>query len=258
MQARPMTETDVDHWLEMRRTLWPHTEAERHEDEVASILANRSQKAAFVCCDESDVPIGFVEVFLRQHVDGCSTTPVGYIEGVFVRSDCRRQGIATKLVEAAERWARVRRCRQMASGADLDDALGQQLHDRFGFEEAERVVIFRKSLPDLESDGKQPSEQAPALSSVSESAPLVSVTREEGRPLWAALHVVVAMLGVVSLYYTNISSPDMLYGVMLPLVDVLCVLYALIVLAVWRYRVTTDERHRREALFSPDSDDKDG
>ncbi len=89
--------------------------------------------------------MGLVEVSLRPYAEGCETSPVGYLEGLYVRPVFRRRGIARLLVREAEAWARAQGCREMASDAELTNLLGQEVHRRLGYEEP-RLVCFRKSL----------------------------------------------------------------------------------------------------------------
>jgi aminoglycoside 6'-N-acetyltransferase I len=49
-------------------------------------------------------------------------------------------------VEAAETWARLRGFTEIASDTQLANHLSQDAHAALGFEEAERLVSFRKSL----------------------------------------------------------------------------------------------------------------
>lgn len=90
---------------------------------------------------------GFLEVaFRHDYVNGCETSPVACIEGLYVRPELRRQGIARLLYEAAERWGRSKGCTEMASDALIDNVISHQMHRRLGFQETKRVVYFRKAL----------------------------------------------------------------------------------------------------------------
>ena len=71
---------------------------------------------------------------------------MGYIEGWYVKSEFRRQGVGRQLVHAAEEWARSRGCTEMGSDSLLSNVDGQRAHVQLGYEEVDRVVTFRKAL----------------------------------------------------------------------------------------------------------------
>ncbi|HEX3627371.1 MAG TPA: GNAT family N-acetyltransferase, partial [Verrucomicrobiae bacterium] len=89
---------------------------------------------------------GFAEVGSRSLADGCSTSPVAYLEGWFVDRDLRRQGIGRSLVVAAEQWARERGFREFASDAELENLESQNAHVAIGFREVDRLVLYLKAL----------------------------------------------------------------------------------------------------------------
>jgi aminoglycoside 6'-N-acetyltransferase I len=91
--------------------------------------------------------VGFLEVDLRSHADGCNPSrPVGYIEGWYVAEDHRHRGIGRKLLAKAEDWARSHRCVEMASDAIIDNELSQRAHEALGYEVVDRCVHYRKEL----------------------------------------------------------------------------------------------------------------
>ena len=103
--------------------------------------------AQFIAYAASGQPQGLVEVALRSdYVNGTESSPVGFLEGLYVDRAFRQQGIAALLVKTAELWAREQGCTEMASDALLDNTASQALHAALGFEETERVVYFRKPL----------------------------------------------------------------------------------------------------------------
>ena len=97
--------------------------------------------------EASERPIGFLEVDLRSHVDGCNPAkPVGYLEGWYVAEEYRRQGIGKKLVVAAEEWARGHGCVEIGSDALIDNVTSQRAHAALGYEVVDRCVNYRKTL----------------------------------------------------------------------------------------------------------------
>jgi len=91
--------------------------------------------------------VGFLEVDLRSHADGCNPSrPVGYIEGWYVTEDHRQSGVGRKLVAKAEEWARSHSCVEMGSDALIDNEVSQLAHQALGYEVVDRCVHYRKRL----------------------------------------------------------------------------------------------------------------
>ncbi len=129
----------------MRIALWP-AERAGHEPDMAEWLA-RPDATVLVAERAGGTGLaGFAEVGARSVVDGCSTSPVGYLEGWYVDEDVRRLAIGAALVRAAEAWARSRGYREFASDVELDNIISQLAHDALGFEETGRGVLYRKLL----------------------------------------------------------------------------------------------------------------
>ena len=78
-------------------------------------------------------------------MEGTETSPVGYLEGIYVQEGVRRQGIARSLLSACESWAKARGVRNLPATA-LGNADSQRFHRAVGFEEANRIVAYVKKL----------------------------------------------------------------------------------------------------------------
>ena len=134
-------------WAALRAQLWRDASPAEHAVEVEAASADRSGRTTAFVAVGFDRLLGFVEASLRtDHVNGCDSTPVVFLEGLYVRGDSRGRGVAKRLCEAVEAWGRELECRELGSDADLDNADGQAFHLAIGFEETERVVFFRKRL----------------------------------------------------------------------------------------------------------------
>jgi aminoglycoside 6'-N-acetyltransferase I len=149
MMRRSMIRTfrdgDDAEWLRMRRALWDDCPDDEQVREIEEIRGSDTEAVFFAERPDGGL-CGFLEAALRSRADGCDSTPVGYIEGWFVDEDVRRQGVGRALVEAAEEWARSKGCRQMASDAELWNGVSHQAHGALGYEEAARLVLFKKDL----------------------------------------------------------------------------------------------------------------
>jgi len=136
-------------WVALRRALWPHATLREHRREAASLLARAGDAVAFLARADADAAaIGFAEATLRRdYVNGCTTSPVAFLEGLHVRPARRRRGVARRLVGAVRAWAVDLGCSELASDADLRNLASRRMHAALGFEETERVVFFRIGLP---------------------------------------------------------------------------------------------------------------
>lgn len=127
------------------KKLWPeHTEAE-----LTRILREyaASVGSAVFAYRDGGRTIGMAICRLRHdYVEGCETSPVGYLEGIYVEERYRCSGIAGSLVRECEAWAREQGCSEFASDCELTNADSLRFHLGVGFEEANRIICFRKEL----------------------------------------------------------------------------------------------------------------
>lgn len=134
-------------WLHMRVSLWPDTAPEAHLSEMADMLAKPDRYAAFLARDPAGTTLGFAEVSLRtEYVNGTSSSPVAFLEGLYVIPDARMRGAARSLVAAGATWGRAQGCTEFASDTAIENRLSRKVHARLGFVETERVVYFTRQL----------------------------------------------------------------------------------------------------------------
>lgn len=138
---------DQPGWLDFRLALWTDASAEEHRAYMAIILAQPEWFLGLMMYDENRTPVGFIEGSIRtDYVNGTESSPVGFVEGVYVKPEWRRKGVARQLYAAIGDWARARGCHELASDALLDNVASQRAHVALGFRETERVVYFTRKL----------------------------------------------------------------------------------------------------------------
>ena len=125
--------------------LWPHHSAAELEADFSAIMSKGD--AAFFLAFSGPEALGFAQCQLRHdYVEGTESSPVGYLEGIFVKETARKQGLAARLLAACEDWARARGCREFASDCELTNDASLRFHLALGFEEVNRIICFTRKL----------------------------------------------------------------------------------------------------------------
>ena len=137
--------TDIHIAAELAAKRWPGNEVSAFVSEFSRLIAE-SETAIFLAYKDG-LPIGFAQCQLRHdYVEGTCSSPVGYLEGIFVEESWRHNGYATRLLSACEGWAKSMGCTEFASDCSFENTDGFQFHLRSGFQEANRIICFTKNL----------------------------------------------------------------------------------------------------------------
>ena len=140
----PATAQDAAEWLRMRKILWPDCPEEIHRVEIAE---QSGEYAAVLVYRRANGKLGgFIELSIRERVDGSTSPQVGYIEGWFVDEDLRGRGIGRELAVAAENWTREQGLSEIASDAEIENEKSIRAHAALGFRETFRLVHFLKRI----------------------------------------------------------------------------------------------------------------
>nr|AHN92761.1 acetyltransferase GNAT family [uncultured bacterium DCM007Kan02] len=130
---------------ELACKLWPDNTLEEMRSAFSDLLS-QTNAALFLAYDGATA-VGFAQCQLRQdYVEGTDTSPVGYLEGIYVEPEYRKQGIARKLLSACENWAKTKGCTEFASDCELTNTQSLEFHLNVGFTEANRIICFTKKL----------------------------------------------------------------------------------------------------------------
>ncbi len=136
---------DVSVLAELACQLWPDHAAEAMGAEYAEMITKPD--TAFFLAYAEETAVGFAQCQLRHdYVEGTDSSPVGYLEGIYVAEGYRKQGIARELLSACESWAKSKGCTEFASDCELSNVQSLQFHLNVGFEEANRIICFTKRL----------------------------------------------------------------------------------------------------------------
>lgn len=107
----------------------------------------QSDKAVCFIKYVDNTAVGFAQCQIRtDYVEGTDTSPVGYLEGIFIVEAYRRNGYAKELLKECEKWAKEKKCSEFGSDCDLDNIDSFRFHMAMGFEEANRIICFKKNI----------------------------------------------------------------------------------------------------------------
>lgn len=146
MKIVPVNQNNFDTWLNLTLELWPDESSEARRNSLIAILQS-PREAGFLIVNDAEIAIGFMNLSLRyDYVAGANTSPVAYLEGIYLKSESRRQGIGRYLIEYAQQWGREQGCSELASDALLENTASYEFHRQVGFQEVERIVTFIKPI----------------------------------------------------------------------------------------------------------------
>ena len=136
---------DAEAVSELACKLWPNNTPEDLAAEFRNLLAG--EEAAVFLYRKHGRHVGFAQCQLRHdYVEGTKTSPVGYLEGIYVREADRQQGIARMLLKACEDWAKAQGCTEFASDCEITNLESQAFHQAVGFREANRIVSYVRRI----------------------------------------------------------------------------------------------------------------
>ena len=146
--VRAAKPSDAAAWLQLRHALWPEGSEAEHREEIDRFFGGAAREPLAVLLAENGAggPIGFAELSIRPHAEGCRSDRVAYLEGWFVAPKARRRGVGRALIAAAEQWGRSRGCREFASDSQADNEVSGAAHRALGFAEVGLMRCFRKDL----------------------------------------------------------------------------------------------------------------
>ena len=144
MEIKKATKSEIEQVAKLAVKMWDSSTVEElstdFEDYVNNggivFLAYRDNKA-----------IAFAQCGLRRdYVEGTESSPVGYLEGIFVVEEERLQGVAKQLLNACQNYAKELGCTEFASDCELKNEESLRFHLKMGFAEANRIICFTKKL----------------------------------------------------------------------------------------------------------------
>jgi len=138
----PVKKENLNEWAALCEALWPEDIPGEAAADFIEEWENGELPNEFIYYADGQA-VGFISLALRHdYVEGTETSPVGYLEGIYVAPGFRKRGIARQLVEFAKEWTLRQGCTELASDVELPNEASILFHGQMGFEEVNRVVCF--------------------------------------------------------------------------------------------------------------------
>src|SRR5690606_545360 len=145
MEIVKATKKDIEEIVQLALLLWPDNIVDELTMEFSELIHDK--KAVLFIANIENQSIGFAQCQLRSdYVEGTESSPVGYLEGIYVKEEHRRNGVAQQLLSACEEWSKRKGCVEFASDVELENDESLQFHLQSGFREVNRIICLTKKL----------------------------------------------------------------------------------------------------------------
>ena len=130
---------------ELTLELWSDSNFDEELEGWKSVLSSK-EEMCYLAKDGTHY-IGFIHLSIRKcYVEGAESSPIAYIEALYVKEAFRKSGVARILVDKAEGWAIANHLLQIASDTEITNLGSIDFHLKAGFTETNRLVCFLKDL----------------------------------------------------------------------------------------------------------------
>ncbi|WP_458209327.1 GNAT family N-acetyltransferase [Haladaptatus sp. NG-SE-30] len=106
----------------VRQNVFSYVKDRFSDDDIATYVA------------DDDGLVGYVAVEKRSSPPVFARGPRGYVDGLYVVPDRRRESIATYLLVRAEAWARRQGCEYLSLDVHADNEVAQSLYQQSDYE----------------------------------------------------------------------------------------------------------------------------
>ncbi len=145
MEYFPYHHSEFNHWFRLAHKLFPDYDQKSLKRDLEMVEKKGKHQTFFA--KDGGKHVGFATVSTRiDYVEGASTSPVGYLEAVYVEVEFRKMNVARELYKKCEQWALSKGCSEMGSDTWIDNLNAQDFHNSLGFIEDDRLVHYIKKI----------------------------------------------------------------------------------------------------------------
>ena len=139
------TDKNIEDLLSLALKLWKDNSYDCLKEELLQIL-KEDKNSIFLYSVNNEI-VGFSQVSLRyDYVEGTDSSPVAYLEGIYIKENYRNLGYAKQLLKECENWAREKGCSEFASDCELKNDLSLEFYLKMGFSETNKIICFKKQI----------------------------------------------------------------------------------------------------------------
>lgn len=145
MQIEELSSENLPHMIPMLLKLLPDLDYQEEMKYYGNIIQASDEKC-YLARMEGQY-IAFAHLKLRtDYVEGSTSSPVVYLEAIYVEPGFRKTGIGKNLVNLGESWGSSKHCSEYASDTMIHNVQSIDFHKSVGFKEAGRLVSFIKKI----------------------------------------------------------------------------------------------------------------
>ncbi|MCL2819640.1 MAG: GNAT family N-acetyltransferase [Oscillospiraceae bacterium] len=141
----PVDTNNLKEYVDLAMLLFPDEEYKEEYEMYKESFKTDKEMGYLYQADNKYV--GMMHISVRSdYVNGTDTSPVLFLEAIYVLPDYRKKGVARKFIEFAENIAKEKEITQLASDCLLENTISELFHKSCGFREEERVICFVKDV----------------------------------------------------------------------------------------------------------------
>lgn len=146
LKYREFEEVDFPSLLKMGEKLWTKIKKNELATHLRNACNSNNKKVVLALTQEGEA-VGFSIFSIRtDYVEGATSSPTGYLEGIYIESEFRKMGIAKNFIQKGEAWCKEKGCTQLGSDTWLTATESRNFHKKLGFREEDELVHFLKEI----------------------------------------------------------------------------------------------------------------
>jgi len=145
MELVTITENDFPEWKTFRQALYKDLDDAQNDLEVRQMFTSDFWYC-WLIKDHQGKSVGLIELASRNIVDGCISSPVAYLEGLYLIPECRNGGMGKEIIKRIMSWCTEKGYSELATDTELGNTRAQSFYNSTGFKETDRIVQYRIDL----------------------------------------------------------------------------------------------------------------